>query len=476
MKKMTGISIIVVLLMIVSTINVATADEKINASEGEPPIADFIFSPEEPTTEDIIQFNDTSVDPDGNIVDWWWEFGSEDDTSREQNPTFQFTEPGTYQVALTVFDDNETPLQDTKLRNINVTLPVEEEPIFEKTVYDEGAGEWVEEIDAYIGQTVEFNLKFTYYGDNLTEVNLKIVDNLPLNLEYDSGDATNVSEDKKTVEFLYEDVNISDEDVISLSLIALVTDNCSGCINTATILVYNDPCCPIIELTDTASVSSMENDAPNPPVLSGPESGLVGEEITFTATVSDPNEHSVYLLVEFGDGSDSGWLGPYANNSEVEVKHTYDSADTFDVRAKVKDSLDEESDYSNTVSIEIISPPNKMINMRQSLLGLGRVKVTLTNNGEVDLENVDWEMSITGGILKRINVTNNGTIDNLAIEKSVAVISGGMFGQGSISGFGQISGEIKVSTEGYSNAKQIKGFALGRLVIVFPLAEIQPEE
>jgi PKD repeat protein len=50
-------------------------------------------------------FRDTSTDSDGQITSWAWSFGSAG-TSSEAAPTFRFAAPGSYQVTLTVTDND----------------------------------------------------------------------------------------------------------------------------------------------------------------------------------------------------------------------------------------------------------------------------------------------------------------------------------------------------------------------------------
>ena len=69
-----------------------------------PPVADFTFTPEAPTTDEPVQFTDRSHDPDGEIVEWLWDFG-DGTTSTEQNPSHRYAQPGHYTVTLTVTDD-----------------------------------------------------------------------------------------------------------------------------------------------------------------------------------------------------------------------------------------------------------------------------------------------------------------------------------------------------------------------------------
>jgi len=65
-----------------------------------PPNADFTF------TTNLLQatFTDLSTDSDGTIVSWDWDFG-DSGTSASQNPVHTYAANGTYNVTLTVTDD-----------------------------------------------------------------------------------------------------------------------------------------------------------------------------------------------------------------------------------------------------------------------------------------------------------------------------------------------------------------------------------
>jgi hypothetical protein len=69
------------------------------------PTANFTYTPENPSTQDTIQFTDTSTDSDGTIISWLWDF-DDGNTSTQQNPTHQYTDDGTYNINLAVTDDD----------------------------------------------------------------------------------------------------------------------------------------------------------------------------------------------------------------------------------------------------------------------------------------------------------------------------------------------------------------------------------
>lgn len=82
----------------------ATVTQTVNVANLNP-VSSFTFSPTVVTTADIVQFTDTSTDEDGSIAAWSWDFG-DGSSSDTRNPTHNFGSPGTYEVALTVTDDN----------------------------------------------------------------------------------------------------------------------------------------------------------------------------------------------------------------------------------------------------------------------------------------------------------------------------------------------------------------------------------
>ena len=83
-----------------------------------PSVADFTYSPNEPSTNDFVQFTDVSfVDPENDIVSWYWSFG-DGIASTMQNPRHRYTQQGTYAVNLTIKDSTDG--EDTTSQYITV--------------------------------------------------------------------------------------------------------------------------------------------------------------------------------------------------------------------------------------------------------------------------------------------------------------------------------------------------------------------
>lgn len=72
------------------------------SAAGEAPSADFTF-----TTSDLeVTFTDASSDSDGTVTSWSWDFGDGIGSSSLQNPSYTFASAGSYDVVLTITDND----------------------------------------------------------------------------------------------------------------------------------------------------------------------------------------------------------------------------------------------------------------------------------------------------------------------------------------------------------------------------------
>ncbi len=103
------------------------------------------------------------------------------------------------------------------------------------------------------------------------------------------------------------------------------------------------------------SLLTIANLPPNSPVIKGPVKGKPGvyHEYEFYSTDADADE--LYYFVDWGDGTDSGWKGPYFE--EMVLSHTWDEEGSFNIRAKAKD-IYSESDWGE---LEVNMPKNKIL-------------------------------------------------------------------------------------------------------------------
>jgi hypothetical protein len=74
-----------------------------------------------------------------------------------------------------------------------------------------------------------------------------------------------------------------------------------------------------------------------PPSIDGPIVGVPGVKYNYTFVTNDPEEDDIWLYVDWGDGSNTGWNGPYTSGEEVIKSHTWDENGAYDIKAKSKD-------------------------------------------------------------------------------------------------------------------------------------------
>ncbi len=82
------------------------------------PVVGFVYSPLNPLTNETITFTDQSLDYDGDIFAWLWDF-DDGQTSNVQNPTHSYNAPGRYVVRLSITDNDEEMVTRSKSITIN---------------------------------------------------------------------------------------------------------------------------------------------------------------------------------------------------------------------------------------------------------------------------------------------------------------------------------------------------------------------
>jgi len=84
------------------------------------------------------------------------------------------------------------------------------------------------------------------------------------------------------------------------------------------------------------------NDAPSAPDIDGTTSGTPGIEYDYSFVATDPNDDDVLYFIEWGDGTTTGWIGPYASGQEIVESHSWSSKGSFTITAKAKDTNENE--------------------------------------------------------------------------------------------------------------------------------------
>ena len=105
------------------------------------------------------------------------------------------------------------------------------------------------------------------------------------------------------------------------------------------------------------------NHPPNKPSKpQGPTKGKVKTTLYFNTVTTDPDGDSLEYLIDWGDGTNTGWIGPIASGYPFESFHAWDEPGIYEVKAKARDiPYYAESEWSDplivTISPEDTEPP-----------------------------------------------------------------------------------------------------------------------
>jgi hypothetical protein len=99
------------------------------------------------------------------------------------------------------------------------------------------------------------------------------------------------------------------------------------------------------------------NNPPDSPSIDGLTDGKSGESYSYVINGNDPDGDSISYFVDWGDGNDSGWQGPYSSGTSIELLHSWSEQGYYTIRAKVKDEYGSESSWS---TLEVSMPKQKV--------------------------------------------------------------------------------------------------------------------
>jgi hypothetical protein len=84
-------------------------------------------------------------------------------------------------------------------------------------------------------------------------------------------------------------------------------------------------------------IENNPNQPPNTPTITGPTIFGAYEEKEFTFTTTDPDGDKISFYVDWGDGTNSDWLGPYESGYQRKLSHIWNDKGEFTIKCKAKD-------------------------------------------------------------------------------------------------------------------------------------------
>jgi hypothetical protein len=90
----------------------------------------------------------------------------------------------------------------------------------------------------------------------------------------------------------------------------------------------------------------ISNPPEKPQRPTGPSSGKINQEFTFSSSSVDPDGDDIYYKFDWDDGTNSDWLGPYESGDVVSASHIWNLRGTYSIRVKAKDEHGTQSVWS----------------------------------------------------------------------------------------------------------------------------------
>ena len=103
-------------------------------------------------------------------------------------------------------------------------------------------------------------------------------------------------------------------------------------------------------------VVTIESSSPETPVITGETSGKVGVSYIYSALSSDPDGDQIWYWFDWGDNSNTGWVGPYSSGVVASESHIWNIEGTYIIKVKAKDINGLESEWGE---LQVTMPRNK---------------------------------------------------------------------------------------------------------------------
>ncbi len=100
-------------------------------------------------------------------------------------------------------------------------------------------------------------------------------------------------------------------------------------------------------------VTISSNMPPLKPIIQGPSMGRMGQSYTYSSTTTDPESNQLYYWFDWADGTNSGWVGPYASGQTASMSHLWTAWGSYSIKVMVKDTAGAESVWSDPLAISM---------------------------------------------------------------------------------------------------------------------------
>lgn len=103
--------------------------------------------------------------------------------------------------------------------------------------------------------------------------------------------------------------------------------------------------------TDINGNSNQQPEKPSKPI--GITSGKIEEEYVYSTSAIDPENEDVFYFFDWGDDTNSGWLGPYESGETCDAPNIWNNEGNYQIRVKARDINGGESEWSDPLEISM---------------------------------------------------------------------------------------------------------------------------
>ena len=93
------------------------------------------------------------------------------------------------------------------------------------------------------------------------------------------------------------------------------------------------------------TISIVQNQPPSTPIITGPSQGKRGISYNYKIESLDPEDENITYYIDWGDETNTGWIGPFPSDQEQTLNHTWNKKGIYTIKAKARDIHDQESDW-----------------------------------------------------------------------------------------------------------------------------------
>ncbi|HWR27436.1 MAG TPA: carboxypeptidase-like regulatory domain-containing protein [Candidatus Thermoplasmatota archaeon] len=85
------------------------------------------------------------------------------------------------------------------------------------------------------------------------------------------------------------------------------------------------------------TLTTVQDNPPMVPSIHGQSEGKPRVSYSYTVVAVDPENDEVFYYVDWGDGTNSSWVGPYLSNENLTLNHMFAKKGTYIIKAQARD-------------------------------------------------------------------------------------------------------------------------------------------